>query len=49
MLKQPHIVEAMAKQGLAIAGGPPERLGQLVEREIAVWGKVVKEAGITAD
>jgi tripartite-type tricarboxylate transporter receptor subunit TctC len=49
MLKQPAVVESMSKQGLTIVGGAPARLGELVEREIAVWGRVVKEAGITAD
>jgi tripartite-type tricarboxylate transporter receptor subunit TctC len=49
MLRQPQVLESLTKQGLVVAGGPPERLAQRVGREIAVWARVVKEAGITAD
>jgi len=31
------------------AGGPPERLGELVKRELARWNRVVSAAGIKAD
>jgi tripartite-type tricarboxylate transporter receptor subunit TctC len=49
MLKQPAVIDTLTRQGLTVAGGPPERLGALVQREIAVWSKVVKDAGITAE
>jgi tripartite-type tricarboxylate transporter receptor subunit TctC len=49
LLLQPQVVESLNKQGLTVVGGPSERLSQLVEREIGVWQKVVKEAGITAE
>jgi tripartite-type tricarboxylate transporter receptor subunit TctC len=49
MLVQPQVAESLNRQGLTVVGGPPERLSQLVEREIGVWQKVVKEAGITAE
>jgi tripartite-type tricarboxylate transporter receptor subunit TctC len=47
MLMDPRIVESLSKIGLTIVGGPPERLGQQVKREIEVWQRVVEEAGIT--
>ena len=49
LLKDPGIVENLARQGMAPAGGPPERLGELVKRELARWNRVVSAAGIKAD
>jgi len=39
----------LAKQGLTAAGGRPERMGELIRRELARWTRVVKAAGIKAD
>jgi tripartite-type tricarboxylate transporter receptor subunit TctC len=49
LLKDGSIREFLAKQGMAPAGGPPERLGELVNRELARWTRVVSAAGIKAD
>jgi len=49
LLKQPEIRELLAKQGMAAAGGTPERFGDLVKRELARWSLVVAKAGIKAD
>ncbi len=49
LLKQPNIREMMAKQGVEIVTSTPEELGSLVAVEIARWGKVVKDAGISLD
>jgi len=49
LLRQPEIRELLAKQGLAAAGGTPERLGELVKSELARWSRVVASAGIKAD
>jgi tripartite-type tricarboxylate transporter receptor subunit TctC len=49
LLKEPAIREFLAKQGMAPVGGPPERLGDLVKRELARWTRVVNAAGIKAD
>src|SRR5712691_3510724 len=48
-LKQSEIRELLAKQGMAPAGGTPERFGGLVKRELARWSRVVAAAGIKAD
>jgi len=48
ILREPKIVEALAKQGLTLAGGTPEQFGQFIASDAAKWQKVVKEAGITA-
>jgi tripartite-type tricarboxylate transporter receptor subunit TctC len=49
LLKDPAIRELLSKQGMMPAGGPPERLGELVKRELARWTRVVNAAGIKAD
>ena len=49
LLKEAAIREMLAKQGMTAAGGPPERLGELVKRELARWKRVVDTAGIKAD
>jgi tripartite-type tricarboxylate transporter receptor subunit TctC len=49
LLQDAQMKEFLAKQGMSAAGGPPERLGGLVQRELARWTRVVKAAGIKAD
>jgi tripartite-type tricarboxylate transporter receptor subunit TctC len=49
LLAEPDLRELLAKQGMIPAGGPPERLGDLVKRELARWSRVVAAAGIKAD
>jgi hypothetical protein len=41
--------EFLARQGMSAGGGPAERLGELVPRELARWTRVVRLAGIKAD
>jgi tripartite-type tricarboxylate transporter receptor subunit TctC len=49
MLQEPQIREALEKQGMVPAGGPPQRLGELVKKELPRWHRVVNAAGIKAD
>jgi len=49
LLKQSEIRELLARQGMAPAGGTPERFGELVKKELARWSRVVAAAGIKAD
>jgi tripartite-type tricarboxylate transporter receptor subunit TctC len=49
LLKEQETREFLAKQGMSAVGGPPERLGKLVQRELARWTRVVSAAGIKAD
>jgi tripartite-type tricarboxylate transporter receptor subunit TctC len=46
LLQLPEIRDAFAKQGLTAVVERPERLGDLVEKEIARWNRVVATAGI---
>jgi tripartite-type tricarboxylate transporter receptor subunit TctC len=49
ILATPKVKEALERQGLIAIGGPPDRLRELVAKDLARWAKVVKEAGITAE
>jgi tripartite-type tricarboxylate transporter receptor subunit TctC len=49
LLKEGDVKDVLARQGLAAAGGRPERLGELVKQELARWTRVVNAAGIKAD
>jgi len=49
LLKRNEIRDLLAKQGMAPAGGTPERFGDLVKKELARWSRVVANAGIKAD
>jgi tripartite-type tricarboxylate transporter receptor subunit TctC len=44
-----EVADQIARQGMSAAGGPPERLGELVKRELVRWARVVNAAGIKAD
>jgi tripartite-type tricarboxylate transporter receptor subunit TctC len=49
LLAETDLRELLAKQGMIAAGGPPERLGNLVKSELARWARVVAAAGIKPD
>ncbi len=49
LLQVPDIREQLAKQGMNAAGGPPERLGNMVKNELTRWARVVNAAKIRAD
>jgi tripartite-type tricarboxylate transporter receptor subunit TctC len=49
LLNDAAIRDAVEKQGMAPAGGPPERLGELLKRELARWKRVVEANGIKVD
>ncbi len=48
IIKEPEFVQRIASDGLAPAGGPPERLMKLLTDEVANWGKVVARTGLKA-
>jgi len=43
------VKELLARQGLAAAGGPPEKLTEMVSAELARWTRVIAEAKIRRD
>lgn len=48
-LKDASVRAVIEKQGMTAAGGPPQRLGDLVAKELPRWKRVVEAAGIKAD
>jgi len=46
LLLQADVKEALAKQGMNVAGGRPERLQDLIKSELKLWTRVVDKAGI---
>lgn len=49
LLNDAAVRSAIEKQGMAVAGGPPEGLGELLGRELTRWARVVNATGIKAD
>lgn len=48
VLAQPDTRASFTKLGLDIAGSNPGELAAIIKSDLAKWGKVIKEAGITA-
>jgi tripartite-type tricarboxylate transporter receptor subunit TctC len=49
VLRDAQVRQAIEKQGMTAAGGPPQRLAELVKKELPRWNRVVSAAGIKAD
>jgi tripartite-type tricarboxylate transporter receptor subunit TctC len=49
VLRDAQVRDAIEKQGMTPVGGTPQRLGELVKRELPRWNRVVSAAGIKAD
>jgi tripartite-type tricarboxylate transporter receptor subunit TctC len=49
VLREAQVREAIEKQGMTPVGGTPQRLGELVKKELPRWSRVVSAAGIKAD
>jgi len=49
VLAMPDVKQRMFDLGLEVAGGSPERLGELVKSDIAKWSKVIREVGVKVD
>jgi tripartite-type tricarboxylate transporter receptor subunit TctC len=48
-LLQPELRKRLEAEGADPAGGTPEAFGALIGKEIARWGRIVKDAGIRMD
>ncbi len=49
ILKEPEIREKLVPQGFELVGAPAEALGELLERDLERWGKVIRAAKISSD
>jgi tripartite-type tricarboxylate transporter receptor subunit TctC len=44
-LKQPDVVERLARDGATPIGNTPEQTARYIDQEIVKWGKAVKASG----
>jgi tripartite-type tricarboxylate transporter receptor subunit TctC len=49
VLNTPEIRAKLAPQGVEVVTGAPQALAELIRRDHAHWGKIIKAAGIKAD
>jgi tripartite-type tricarboxylate transporter receptor subunit TctC len=49
VLAQPEVRERLEREGAEIISGPPERLGAMIETDLAGWKKLIVEAKITLE
>src|SRR3954462_3541077 len=48
ILAQPDVRKRLNDLGLDVIGGSPQEFAAAIERELPVWGRVIKQAGIKA-
>lgn len=46
ILKEPDVVKLFHDQGVEVVGSTPEAFGQLLQKEVPKWTKVVTDAGV---
>ena len=49
ILQMSDVKERLASDGMVAAGGPPDRVAEVLKRDIAKWQRVVKTAGIKTE
>jgi tripartite-type tricarboxylate transporter receptor subunit TctC len=49
VLKNPEVAKKLDAQGIDIMGGTPAQAAAFIDKQIDIWGKVVKDNGIKAD
>jgi tripartite-type tricarboxylate transporter receptor subunit TctC len=49
IMSSPEVKARLVPQGMDIATGSPEALGQIIRDDHARWGKVIRDAGIRAE
>lgn len=49
VLQDPDIAKKLQTQGINVIGGTPETARVFLEKQVDIWGKVVKDYGIKAD
>ncbi|MBM3341066.1 MAG: tripartite tricarboxylate transporter substrate binding protein [Betaproteobacteria bacterium] len=47
--KAPDVVERFAKDGAEVVASTPEQFKKVITEEVAMWARVIKQAGIRAD
>jgi tripartite-type tricarboxylate transporter receptor subunit TctC len=49
VLKEPHVREALLKQGLIVGGGTPAEFARFIDEEGRRWGGIIQRLGITIE
>jgi tripartite-type tricarboxylate transporter receptor subunit TctC len=49
VLQRPDVRERFASQGAEVVAGSPDQLAELVRRETALYARVIRQAGVTAE
>ena len=49
VLQDPEIAKKLQTQGISVIGGTPEIARVFIEKQIDIWGKVVKDYAIKSD
>jgi tripartite-type tricarboxylate transporter receptor subunit TctC len=49
ILREPAVIGAMEKAGVAVVGSTPAELARMLKSEIDLWGPVIKAAGIKSE
>ena len=49
ILEQPDVQARLAREGVDVISGPPDRLGGLIDADLATWKKLIADARLTLD
>ena len=49
ILKDPEVVKQFREQGVEVVASTPEAFGQLLQKEVPKWTKVVNDAGVKVE
>jgi tripartite-type tricarboxylate transporter receptor subunit TctC len=49
ILREPAVIAALEKTGVAVAGSTSAELARMLKAEIDLWGPVIKAAGIKVE
>ena len=49
VLQDPEIAKKLQTQGISVIGGTPDTARVFIEKQVDIWGKVVKDYGIKSD
>jgi tripartite-type tricarboxylate transporter receptor subunit TctC len=49
VMQNPEVAKKLQAQGINVIGGTPDTARVFIEKQVDIWGKVVKDYGIKAD
>jgi len=48
-IKEPDLVDRLARMGFGLVGGTPEQFSAMLERSVTTWSRVIREGNITLE